>query len=350
MTSATAAVTGTRRAPSVRLIVEFAAIRGIAVDVCLRGSGIDTEELATPDLHVTPDQELVVVANVVSAIGDEPGLGIAAGIRYHVTTHGIWGYALMSSPTLRHAIDLGLRYLELTFSYCDIVAHEEDGLLTLVVDPMPAPQALRRFIAERDIGIIDALQRELVGTPRPLRAVQLPYAEPSPQIRTELRRLLGVAPEFDADRYAVCFDLSRVNDPLPLAEPLTAAMAEEQCRELLERSVPTGLSGQVRSLLLGNPARPLTSEQVSAALFMTPRTLRRRLLEEGATYRSLLENVRRQVAEELLGETALSVAEIAQRLGYSETASFTHAFRRWTGSSPRSHRVRGGSRNGGAHR
>lgn len=164
--------------------------------------------------------------------------------------------------------------------------------------------------------------------------MQLPYPHPGTAGAEELRQLLGATPEFGSGRYAASFDRKRVNDPLPLAEPHTAAKAEQQCRDLLERQpARTGVASQVRRLLLCNPARPPTSDQVGASLFMTPRTLRRRLTEESSSYRALLDKVRQEVAVQLLHETRLSVAEVAERLGYSETASFTHAFRGWTGGS-----------------
>jgi AraC-like DNA-binding protein len=63
--------------------------------------------------------------------------------------------------------------------------------------------------------------------------------------------------------------------------------------------------------------------------------LRRRLEKDGITFQSLLDDVRRQEAVRLLDEPTLSVAAIAERLGYSEPRSFRHAYRRWTGKTPR---------------
>ncbi|MGN2641242.1 AraC family transcriptional regulator [Nocardia takedensis] len=331
-------VVSARRAPSVRLLVDFAAEHGVAPPVCLRRTGLRASGVADPAAVVSPEQEMVVITNLVTALADPPGLGVAAGVRYHVTTHGIWGYALISSRTLRAAIALGLRYLDLSFSFCRIVARTEGDLLTLVIDPEPVQEPVRRFVAERDLGIIGSLHRELVGAGARPRRVELAYPAPEPAVRAEIRRLLGVEAHFGAGRYAIGFDAVRIDDPLPLAEPHTAAMAEQQCRELLERQTGVGVTGQVRTLLLGNPARPPTGDEVAASLFLTPRTLRRRLIEEGSSYRRILDDVRRGVAEQLLVETRLSVAEVAERLGYAETAAFTHAFRRWTGVPPRVHR------------
>jgi len=71
---------------------------------------------------------------------------------------------------------------------------------------------------------------------------------------------------------------------------------------------------------------------------VSTRTLWRRLEEKGTSFSALLEEVRHKQARELLAPTVMSVEQIADSLGYAETASFTHAFKRWTGRSPRQFR------------
>ena len=75
-------------------------------------------------------------------------------------------------------------------------------------------------------------------------------------------------------------------------------------------------------------------EVVAADLGMTGRTLRRRLASEGASYRTLLEEVRESLATEMLATGRLAVEDVALRLGYAEASSFIAAFRRWTGRTP----------------
>jgi AraC-like DNA-binding protein len=71
---------------------------------------------------------------------------------------------------------------------------------------------------------------------------------------------------------------------------------------------------------------------------MTARTLHRKLADEQTSFRSLLDEVRGSLAEELLASPGLSVKEIAERLGYAEPSSFIHAFKRWKGVPPRAFR------------
>jgi AraC-like DNA-binding protein len=72
---------------------------------------------------------------------------------------------------------------------------------------------------------------------------------------------------------------------------------------------------------------------------MSPRTLQRRLASSGTSHRDLLDEIRRERARHLLSDRTLAIADVAGRLGFSETSAFFRAFRRWTGTSPQSYRL-----------
>jgi AraC-like DNA-binding protein len=83
-----------------------------------------------------------------------------------------------------------------------------------------------------------------------------------------------------------------------------------------------------------------TAARIAKRLAMHPRTLHRRLREEGTTLRTLLDTMRRDLAGRHLATSQLTIAEIADRLGFSDPTAFNKAFRRWTGDSPRAFRRR----------
>jgi AraC-like DNA-binding protein len=328
---------------SAQLLTKLGVERGLSAATCLRGTGLRADDLNRPEQHVTGEQELMVIANLLEALGDPPGLGLEAGVRYHLTTYGIWGFALISSPTLRSAISVGLRYMDLTYTFCRVWTREDGDELCLYLDVTTVPAPLRRFLIERDTAAVHVIQRELFAAATRLRRVSFAFPAPPGGTR-RYEEVFGFRPEFDAAAHAVAFDGSRLDMPLPQAEANTADLADAQCRRLLEKQrARTGLSGQVRNVLLTRPGAPPTLAEVAATLHLSPRTLRRRLAGEEASYRMLLDEVREKLAEELLVNGRLTVEEVAQRLGYSETSSFTHAFRRWNGVGPRAHRQSAGT-------
>jgi AraC-like DNA-binding protein len=148
--------------------------------------------------------------------------------------------------------------------------------------------------------------------------------------------VFGVAPEFGAPRNVAVLEAAALDLPLPQADELTAAMTERQCRKLVkQRRSRAGVAGVVRDELVRTPGDMPALDEVAERLAVSERTLRRRLADEGTSFRALVDEVRSALAEELLSTGSLSVEQVARRLGYAETASFTHAFTRWKGVSPR---------------
>ena len=114
---------------------------------------------------------------------------------------------------------------------------------------------------------------------------------------------------------------------------------QQQCQLLIAKLTTQGyFVDDVRMLVLSRPGFFPDIDYVAEKLCMSTRTLRRRLKEEGTSYRELLDEIRFGLAREYLEKTTLPMEEICRLLGYSEAGNFSHAFRRWSGQSPRAWR------------
>lgn len=112
-------------------------------------------------------------------------------------------------------------------------------------------------------------------------------------------------------------------------------MCEAECQKLLERRrARSGISSRVRDIILRQPGQAADMEAVAAELCMTSRTLRRHLADEGTSFRALRDEVLMTLAEELIGTARMKLSDVAERLGYSDAAAFSHAFKRWKGVTP----------------
>ena len=179
-----------RRSPfSVRLLLEFAAERGVDATTVLPAAGIDPAALTAPGATVSGREELALIAAVLRHLGDAPGLGLGLGLRYHLTSYGIWGFALLSAPTLRGAIETGVRYLDLTYSYLGLRLEDEGAGTRIVLDDRAVPPALRRFLLERDAAAIVVIQRELFGA---TVSQAMRFALPRPPDTAPYRQAFGV--------------------------------------------------------------------------------------------------------------------------------------------------------------
>ncbi|MBW2403621.1 MAG: AraC family transcriptional regulator ligand-binding domain-containing protein, partial [Deltaproteobacteria bacterium] len=96
-----------------------------------------------------------------------------SGSRYHVTAYGIWGYAVMSSPTARDAVDLGLRYLNLTYAFSRFDIEERADRVCMFFDDSGIPEPAQRALVERDLSAVFHMWSELLGEPPPIIGLAL---------------------------------------------------------------------------------------------------------------------------------------------------------------------------------
>lgn len=322
-----------RSSTSAALLVELAAECGLSPARSLRDTGIVPSRLTDPGAEIAEGQELTLVRNIVAELGDLPGIGLLAGSRYHVTTHGVWGFAVISSPTVRRAVEVGVRYADLAFSHSAVSVVTEDDLIAIRFDDRWVPPTLRPFLAERDVAATWTVQHDVLPVDLPLRRLRFTFPDPG-AAAAHYTKLFGIRPEFGAPHHEIAFDAAILDLPLPQANPHTALVCELQCARLLQkRRARLGLAGRVRDTLLRTPNATADQDVVAAELAVSVRTMRRRLAEEGTSFRELVAETTGLLAEELL-TAGLTVQEVAHRLGYAGAPSFSYAFKRWSGTSP----------------
>ena len=140
---------------------------------------------------------------------------------------------------------------------------------------------------------------------------------------------------FGASRCALLFPAKWLAHPVLVANPLLHQHLEKQAAELRDRQPASGIAGEVRRLIHGTITHErCSSARVSQLLGMTTRTLGRRLLGEGTTFKAVREEVFYDMARRLLRTTSLDLTEVAHLLGYAESSSFIHAFSRCSGHTP----------------
>jgi AraC-like DNA-binding protein len=324
-----------------RVMVNFAARHGVDVDTSLLGTGLTEPQLGDPEVLISRDQEMRLIENLMLALPQLPAPGFALGLEYNVATFGIWGFAMRTSRTLGEAVHRALRYLPLSTAYCALTATTLGDEFIIEADPGGIPQHLRQFLLERDTATAVNLVRELGLSGVPIR--RLEYRGPAPDYVGHIATLCGLTPQYGSPRNAVVLSRQDVEAALPMYDAHLVRLLEDRCRAQLDRRQTAGVTGQVRQLLLGPLGLMASIEEVAQHLAMAPRSLRRRLDDEGTRFRDLVDAERRQLAARLLESTDMKIDEMALHLGYGDTASFTRAFRRWFECAPGAYRKRAAS-------
>jgi AraC-like DNA-binding protein len=326
-------------AHKVAALVSVLVEKGVPAAEILAGSGIAATRLRVPSTLISYKQMLAVFRNALRLTPD-PAVALLAGQRMHVTAYGMYGYALLSSPTHAAGVDFAVRHHRIMGPVADMSFSLQNGTVVYSYMPLLAldpSEDLYRFVTEFQFSSHLTLTTDLYGSAFAFSQVRLAY--PPPAHTAAYRRIFRCPVHFRQPIDEVHFDATWLNEPMPLADPITNAMARQMCeKSLSEVNQMEGVPASIRRILIEHPGRFPNIEAMADELGMNARTLRRKLDAENTSYRAILAEVRMHLAIGYLRETAMTNDEIASRLGYSDAANFRHAFGRWTGKSPSDYR------------
>ena len=175
--------------------------------------------------------------------------------------------------------------------------------------------------------------RALIG--REFTPLRIELRHPAPPQLADFNAILRSPLRFDASRTAMVFAADALERPLAMGNPELAQANDAIALRYLANTEIRSIAVRVRELLTTKLADGEPSEEDVAQLLNTSvRTLQRKLVDSGTTYRNVLDDTRRDLALSYLKVSLYSVTTITYMLGYTATSSFTRAFRRWTGQSP----------------
>ena len=296
----------------------------------LAGSGITTADLTCANTRITRTQELQVCAN---GLRERSDLGLELGRRMHISAYGLVGYAALSSATFGDAWQLMLQYPALLGTYFKLDLLIEDELAWVCASDYQHRPELEVFNLEMCLASLKLMCDDLLGQALPLSAAQFRYGEPDYSARYGTSFACPL--HFNAERNAFAFHASWLAQPLPLADAVTHRDMLSRCRKQnTEFATRHAWLTRIRQLLSEQLSAPPGLEQLAQQMHCSPRTLRRHLQALGTHYQELLDELRFEQAKTLLGQEDWPICRIAEHLGFSETASFRHAFQRWSGVAP----------------
>jgi AraC-like DNA-binding protein len=300
-------------------------------DIVLAAAGLDPHILDDPEGVIDFSAVGRLMQQCVEATGC-PHFGLLWGQRTGISGMGLVGMLGQHSPDLGTAVRNVILYFHI---------HDRGAVPRLTVSDgralvgytiyQPAAEATAQ-IYDGVIAITNNVLRTLYGPGWQPSEVLLARAKP---LDAEPYRKVFRAPmRFGAEQSAVVFPAAWLSHPIPGADPTLLKKIHDRIAAV--DSIGGGdIVVQVRRILCNLVMSGEASMDAVAAIFSVHRrTLNRRLRERGVTFRQLFEEVRRQLARQLLRDTDLPVLTIAETLGYGDAPAFTRAFRRWCGTTP----------------
>lgn len=315
-------------------LLELALKSRLNVQALFDRAGIDPDAVGRSDRYITYEQLDILLSTAFNEAGD-PFFGIQVGRDNHYSTLDLLGNLMATSDTLGMALQMLLRYKDLLVPYLHFQLLPEGECVALSITPDPH-LGFTRMRTHNEIVLATAVSigRSLLGGDMGLCRVRMRHAAPADL--SAYHSFFAVPLEFDQPRNELVIEASRLSETIPTAYPRYQARLRDIAEQQLERlSRARGVAGQVLLALeerLG--ATPARIEDIAAGMNLTPRTLQRRLRGEGVGFAKLRDQVRHQRARTALLEPECDMQELALSLGFSDTANFYHAFKRWEGCAP----------------
>lgn len=320
----------------VRAAVSFGLRAGFDVNQILENAGVAPMLLRHGRSRVTEDQVARVVQGLWRSTDDEMfGLGTVPLPR---GSFRLLCFGILSASTLGSALQR-LEGFAGAMPALPPVRLRETGDVAKVVLVLPRVEDPEGLFSTMGLVVVHRVISWAIGRPVPLNHVRLPH--PGPLGAETHRMLFGCEVEVDATEAALEFPRALVAAPIVREDKALEAFVASMPAGLLRRPVGDATTGdQVRRILehgLRSKAMP-SADEISRQLAISTATLRRKLADDGTSVREIREDLLRDAAVTSLVRGEESVAELSERLGFSEPSAFTRAFRRWTGSTPGAYR------------
>jgi AraC-like DNA-binding protein len=308
---------------------------GYDIEALIAPFGLDRASVEDKDASTPTGVCAAVLAKAIE-LRKVKNLPLRLALETPVGSNPLLDYLVASSETVGKGLDRLARYLHLASPGTSLLLeHQQDPVRFVIQNPTD------QFRVELTVCLaVIRLHAETGGRMKVLRV----HFRHQPDDVAEFEQVLRCPVETGASWNGFVFPRESWDLPLLHSDPILHEWLEQKANQLLARQPQQqGIALRVRQVLADLMAGGDMSIQAAARrLAMAPRTLQRRLAEEGATFDTLRDITRKEAAEAFLSEGKLSIGEIAYLLGFSEAGAFHRAFKRWHSCTPQAFRQQSG--------
>ncbi|MBW2264204.1 MAG: AraC family transcriptional regulator [Deltaproteobacteria bacterium] len=323
----------------VEKLMAYGSAHGLVPSEMRAVAGLAPGAVLSPERSVGIASSMSLWEHLMRHLRDE-AIPIRVAEQCTLNDYHVLGFAVMSSQTVREAVQRAVRYSGI-FTTSGEWRLDEHGDLATVTWTRDMPLTLGHRVAnENTLAEFVHGYRQITNDPIVPHHVGLTH--PAPSVTRAHEEFFGTRVQFGAAANSLSLERGRLDAPLAGGNPSLASFFDRYVSEVLRTSEEArGTVARVRSAIREELAsgRP-TSGMVAGRLAIGERSLRRRLQAEGTSFRDLVMEVSHEQAERLLRDTSMSLSQIAFLLGYSDATAFSRAYRRKTGISPREFRRR----------
>lgn len=316
----------------------------------LEASGIDPAPhfaqwgLTKADLEDKDSRISYALSDVIwreaQALIDDPCAGLLTARFWHPSTFGVLGYAMLASSTLRRALERLIRYQRMVAEESRVSLTETPNGL-VVRNDNPRHQS-GEFPLLVDVALTFWLAMLRFNYGERLIPVEVNLMRPRPGCADRYVDFFRCPVNFSARENSLVLPHAALDELLPSRDRDMAMLHDKVMQQYLARQERDEWINKVREQIIANlPEGRAEKEEIASALHMSSSTLLRRLKEKGTSFADLVNETRKDLALDYLGDDSISLIEISYLLGFADSSTFSRAFRRWTGQTPSAVRCSG---------
>jgi len=263
---------------------------------------------------------------------DDPCFGLQAAGCWHPSYGHALGYAWLTSHTLREALNRLARYIRIVSEAGSIILEDDSKCLTLVID-YKSPEMILPAMVDTFMAVLIHMCRMNYG--ENLKPIVVNFVHPEPQCAEKYFDLFRSSVYFSASRDSISFSSNDIDKNLPGSNPHLASINDKIIINYLANLEKGDIIHRVKACIIDLfQSGEVAFEKVAKTIVMSERSLQRKLNEEGTTFRTILDETRKELALSYVRDLDITLSEIAFLLGFSEQSAFSRAFKRLTGMSP----------------
>lgn len=316
--------------------------QGIASKDLLENTQFTPETFDSDTIRFNFQQHTKFMLNAIR-LTQNPHLGFWFGQRLNITALGLVGLAALSSATVEHALNNIVKFFYLRAPLLQLSLVKNESHCGLAIMENLDLQDIRYFIHSAALSGSYRLLQYYLG-PDKLDAqahfnfaVPDSFAAPGPLNVQELN--LDFPCEFSKQQSCLWFPKDILEHPMMMADPQTASSTEELCeQQLAQRQLKVGIVAKVQNFLQTNYEDGPGLKETAAFCHVSERTLRRELTRSNTNFQKIYDNVRHEIAQQLLTTPGSPISNVGYKLGFKDLSSFRRAFKKWSGQTPSEYR------------
>lgn len=297
-----------------------------------RQFGLDPELIHEPRSRYAYEQ-LCKVWVEAAALTQNENVGFESVKHYTPLDLNALGVTFLSSANLQEAFQRLVRFESAVNSSLRFSVVEAGDLVELDSELDDVPQDASRIVEDSRASVLLSLCRDGLGSK--LDPVEVGFTYPEPKSIGEHFALFRCPVKFSQATSRITFSAADLKRPFTSANRELALSSDKILEEMIGELNESDIISKIKRAIIDDlPSGTPSEEDIAGRVFLSSRTLQRRLADEQTNFRTLVLEVRRELAQKYLADKAMPLAEISYMLGFSDTSSFSRAFKKWTGEPP----------------